>query len=210
MSHCIMLSISLNDPSPINPSYTHRNWSPNNTYHHSLTRNTRPNKNNVFHLPQWAFPHESFIHTFIHPHTKSEYIPSHPLYNNLDPSLPFMYASNNRSTTGTLGLPSWRMRQCPIGAGSGCRGPGGSPKATWHVPMATGNSPDTDTAKTTQQDCSHLPNNIASASGMHSMVPSLRLPAPAHRLLKHRPGGKPSQQCNRSVFSRASRYLRCT
>ena len=28
MSHCIMLSISLNDPSPINPSYTHREIGP--------------------------------------------------------------------------------------------------------------------------------------------------------------------------------------
>jgi hypothetical protein len=50
--------------------------------------------------------------------------------------------------------------------------------------MGSGTSPDTDKAKTSQHQhiCSRLPNNIASAPGMHPMVPSLRLPAPDYRL----------------------------
>ena len=159
-----MLSISLNEPSPMNPSYT-----------------------------------PSFIHTQnqnISHHTHCTIIRTPPYPS----SIYKQHQIHHRYT--------W-VTQLEDAAVSG-RGWFRLPSARAGLPSATRTSPDTNTAKTTQQDCSRLPNNIASAPGMHSMVPSLRLPAPAHRFLKRRPGGNLSQQCNHSVFSLASRYLRCT
>ena len=198
---------------------------PNNTYHRTHLHATPDLPNNAFHLPQWAFPHKSFIHTHTNWSPNNTY---HRTHLHATPNLSHTYhhthCTNGRASPYPLSnhtqhqtyhrytwAPQWGelagvlSGPAPVASGTGRVAFGNPTRA-----LATVTSPARNHTNNPQQYCSCLPNNIASAPGMHPMVPSLRLPAPGHRLLKHRPGGKPSQQCNHSVLSLASRFLRCT
>ena len=150
-----MLSISLNDPSPIYPPYTHTKIVPptiQTTTHLHATPDLTKIMFSIFlmSLPPWI------LHT--HPHSSTHRIRIYPI-------TPTVIHSPVYYGYPVGGCGSVRSRLVPV-AKSTCRVAFGSPTRA----SATGTSPDTDTAKTTQQDCSCLPNNIALAPGMHSMV----------------------------------------